>query len=345
MSVFRRKGSPFFYTEFQIDGHRFLRSTKARTEREARSEERRLKTEAKAKIASAKSVKAGEAMTLSQAFGRYWLEEASTKLALTWRSEVERYCSRILTLIDGSRLVEQITDADINDFVQAHMADNGGRYSLNRALAVWRRVHNLCRKRWKQTTNEIEWSEFLNAESLRVRHLTVQEAQLLISFASASLAPAIEWSLLTGSRRNETFSLTWDSIDLQAAKATVKAKGGREHTLWLNPDALALLAKIERQGRYVFDKTGWRKKWEAAVKKAGLEDFRWHDLRHCHATFLRMAGTPLEIVQRSLGHADLQTTMRYAHVADSELQDALHKLPSFGISGEGKVVSIRKGKR
>jgi integrase len=344
MSVFTRKGSPFYYCEFQIQGTRILRSTGCRTEREARAAEKRLRAEFKTKLDADKGQKAGAVLTLDQAFGKYWLEHANA-LAPTWRSEVKRYCAHILSLVPPDLPIDQISEAEVSEFVQAHNAAGGGAYALNRAISIWRRVHRLAKKRWRQQTIEIDWSDFRNAESLRVRHLTVQEAQLLISFAPASLAPAIEWSLLTGSRRNETFSLTWDSIDLQAAKATVKAKGGREHTLWLNPDALALLAKIERHGRYVFDKTGWRKKWEAAVKKANLADFRWHDLRHTHCTMLRQAGVPLEIVQRSAGHADLQTTMRYAHVADHEVRDALTKLPSFSLGGDSKVVSIRKGRK
>jgi integrase len=344
MSVFLRKGSPFYYAEFQIQGARFLRSTGCRTEREARAAEKRLKAECKAKVEAENGAKPGAVLTLDQCFGKYWLEHAHT-LAPTWRSEVKRYCAHILALVPPDLAIDQISEAEVSEFVQAHNAAGGGAYALNRAISIWRRVHRLAKRRWRQNVIEIDWSDFRNAETLRVRHLTVQEAQRLLEGAHPVLAPAIEWSFLTGCRRNETFNLTWDAIDLQSSKAVVRAKGGREHTVWLTPDALGLLARLPRHGRYVFDKTGWRKRWEAAVKASGLEDFRWHDTRHTFATWLRQAGTPLEIVQRGLGHADLQTTMRYAHVADSELQDALHKLPSLNIGGEGKVVSIRKGRK
>lgn len=339
MSVFLRKGSPYYYAEFQIKGRRFLRSTGKTVEREAKVEERRIKTEVRAKVESEAAKKPSDKLTLDQAFGLYWTNEAH-KLALTWRSEVKRYSTSILTTINKDTLVSDVTDAEVDEFVQGYAARGGGRYSLNRALAVWRRVHNLSSKRWKQQTHEIDWGAFTNDEIQRVRHVAPEDARRLMD-CTPPLADAIEWSLLTGCRRSETFSLTWDDIDLQAAKATVIAKGGRPHTLWLTPDALALLARMERRGRYVFDKTNWRKIFEAGVKRAGLENFRWHDLRHCHATWLRQAGVPLEVVQRSLGHADLQTTMRYAHVADSELADALHKLPSLSIRKAGNVVPIK----
>jgi integrase len=344
MSVFLRKGSPNYYAEFQIQGVRFLRSTGCRTEREARAAEKRLRLEFKAKLEAEKGQKAGAVLTLDQAFGKYWMEHAHA-LAPTWRSEVKRYCAHILELTPANLPIDQISEAEVSEFVQAHNAAGGGAYALNRAISIWRRVHRLAKKRWRQQTLEIDWADFRNAETLRIRHLTVQEAKLLIENAHKSLAEMIEWSLYTGCRRSETFNLLWEKIDLQLGKAVIIAKGGKEHVVWLNPDAMALLARIERRGRYVFDHTNWRKKWEAAVKASGLLDFRWHDLRHTFASWLRMAGAPLEVVQRGLGHADLQTTTRYAHVADSELQDALHKLPSLNIGGEGKVVSIRKGRK
>ncbi len=82
----------------------------------------------------------------------------------------------------------------------------------------------------------------------------------------------------------------------------------------------------------MFDKTNARRAWDAALKKAKIENFRWHDLRHTHATWLRQQGAPVEVVQRSMGHADIATTMRYAHVADTELVEALHKLPQLSTS-------------
>jgi len=106
---------------------------------------------------------------------------------------------------------------------------------------------------------------------------------------------------------------------------------------------IELLTSIPGQGRYVFDRTNWRREWDRAIKRAGLGHLRWHDLRHTHATWLRQARVPLEVVQRSLGHADLQTTMRYAHVADFELQEALQKLPSLSTITD-TVLSFNRAK-
>lgn len=107
-----------------------------------------------------------------------------------------------------------------------------------------------------------------------------------------------------------------------------KGKSGRR-VVWLTDETRALLLRCPRDRDAVFDKTNLRKLWAAALVKAKLDDFTFHDLRHTHATWLRQGGAPLEIVQRSLGHASITTTQRYAHVDDREVRDALAQLPTL----------------
>jgi len=342
MSVFKRPGSPFYYAEFQIRGHRFCRSTCKSTEREARVEERRLKEEAKAEIAARAT--GDTALTLDQGFGRYWTEHGHT-LAPTWASEVERYIKRILEYVEPTIRIEDLTDADVNDYVQQHVKKGGGEYALNRALSIWRAMHRRARKKWRQKTQEIDWTDFFNDEEKRVRSISIEEARGLIDVMHPKTALAVEWSLYTATRKFETFGLVWDDVDLAEGKATVTAKGGKRHTIWLSPQAMDVLARCERAGRYVFDVCNARKNFEAAVKRCGLQDFRWHDLRHTAATWFRQAGVPVEIVQRILGHGDLQTTMRYAHVVDPEVRDAMMKAPTIGKVADAKIVKLNRSER
>jgi integrase len=334
MSVFKRPGSPYYYTEFQIGGQRFLRSTRRTTEREARAEERKIKEAERAKL---KEHAAGrEQLTLDQGFGKYWQEHGQN---LSWASEVERYIRQILDRVDPGLLIENLSDSDVNDFVQVRVNESGGEYAINRALSIWRSMHRRARTKWKQKTQVIDWADFFNPESKRVRFLTIDEIRGLVEALPVHIGLAVEWSVYTGCREAETFNMTWDDVHLDRGYAVVLAKGGKSHTVWLSEQAMDVLVRCERKGRYVFTKTNKRRYFDQALKKTGITDFCWHDLRHTHATWLRQAGAPLEIVQRSLGHADLSTTQRYAHVADSELQEALRALPSIGTSN-AKVVSI-----
>lgn len=340
MSVFKREGSTFYQYEFEIQGKRFRGSTKSTSRREAESIEKGIKEAERKKLAEGP---AEEVMTLDVAFGRYWAEQGRKK-APSWAKEIVRYCQDILRIVDKDTPIEEVTDEDVNDFVQGRLAEGGGVFAINRAIAVWRRVHNVARKTWKRKVHTIDWSEMLSAENKRLRYLTENELRRLLDYLTPAMALAVEWSVYTGCRREETFSLVWDRVHLDRGHAIVIAKGGREHTVWLSPNALDVLARCDREGRYVFNTTNWKKLWYGAMKDAGIKDFRWHDLRHTHATWLRQAGVPLEVVQRSLGHADLATTQRYAHVADTELQEALHRIPAISPI-KSNLVSILAGKK
>jgi integrase len=159
-------------------------------------------------------------------------------------------------------------------------------------------------------------------------------------------AQAVEFSIYTGCRQFETYGLVWDDVHFDRCTYVVTVKGGKRKTKLLSPQTAALLERVKRRGRYVIDKRNRRRQFVGALSKLGLDDFRWHDLRHTHATWLRQAGVPIKVVQRSMGHAALSTTMIYAHVDDTGLYDALGKLPTIG--GEGpppKVASLAEARR
>ncbi len=336
MSVYKRERSPFYQIEFTVNGERFRESSGTTSRREA---ERILKSRRAEEKEKAKKIK-NSLLTLDEAFGRYWTEHAHK---LSWAKEVQRYILQILEAIDPDIAIQDISDSEINDFVQHRLKNNGGKYAINRALSVFRSMHNMARKKWKQDIQVVDWSYFKNKEDKRTKFLSLTEANTIINHCPEHIALAIEWSIYTGCRKNETFDLKWSDIDLEEGKATIIKKGGGKHTVWISDQALGVLNRSPRIGRYVFSQVNRRKIWEKAVQKAGLNDVHWHDLRHTHASWLRQAGIALEIVQRSLGHSDITTTTRYAHVDDKELRDALQKLPTLGTHTE-KVVSLNRFK-
>lgn len=343
MSVYRRKGAADYTCDFIVKGHRTCRSTGCTTEREAKQFERRLKAEKRAEI---RKIQPRTRMTLDQGFGLY-LKEKAPAWSASWLRNASRYMTDIVTRVeDPDKAIEDITSVDVHDYVQERLSEGkGAPYAINRALAVWRGMHIRARKRWGQRTHEIDFAEFMNDEQRRVRFLTHKEASRLIAALPSHIALMVEWSLYTGCRQFETFGLLWDRVHLDKGFATVTAKGGRDHVVWLSTDALDVLSRADTSGRYVFRTTNYRKAFAKALKEIGLENFRWHDLRHTHATWLRQAGAPVEVVQRSLGHAAIGTTMRYAHVADTELQASLQSLPSVSTTGDTIVKFPVKNQR
>lgn len=357
MSVFKRPNSPNYYYEFEIAGHRICRSAKTSSRREAEKVERDQKERLRADITNGK-VKPRDAtaladrpkFTISQACGIYWLEK-SPELRGKWAEDTKRYLDQIMASMAPTQVIAEIGDRDIHRFVQGRkklFAIGKGGSSINRALAVFRAVLNYAAERHEQTIKAIRWGNHWQGEPKeRVRWLTADELRRLMEHLPDHARVAVAWSVYTGVRLTATYELKWTDINFAKCEATIIKKGGDAQTIFLSPDAVALLADLPRDGVYVFNGRNRRKIWEAALKAAGIKNFRWHDLRHTHATLLRQAGAALEIVQRSLGHQSIKTTQRYAHVADSEMRSALQNLPTLTTNSDSvtNIIPLKiKGK-
>lgn len=142
------------------------------------------------------------------------------------------------------------------------------------------------------------------------------------------LLPAVILSLNTGLRKGELFTLEWGDIDLERRVLEVRsanAKNGKSRFVPLNDRAMEALEKWKSQTSargliFPSPRTGEKmvdcdKAWALALKKAQIENFRWHDMRHDFASKLVMAGVDLNTVRELLGHADIKMTLRYAHLA------------------------------
>ena len=144
------------------------------------------------------------------------------------------------------------------------------------------------------------------------------------------IKPIVILDLNTGMRRGEIFNLRRADIDLKQKNLTVRgagAKSGHTRIIPLNHEAFSLLSNWleERDGTdedYVFasPKSGGRltnikSAWLELMKLADIKKFRFHDLRHTFASKLVMKGADLYSVKELLGHASIETTQKYAHLA------------------------------
>jgi len=151
------------------------------------------------------------------------------------------------------------------------------------------------------------------------------------------LQPMILLSINTGMRRGELFSLCWEYIDINRAMLTVDgstSKNAKTRHIPLNKEALFVLKcwmGNTKEGLVFPAKSGTklnnvRKSWLTLLKKAQIEKFRWHDMRHHFASRLVMAGVDLNTVRELLGHSDIKMTLRYAHLAPEHKAKAVAKL-------------------
>ena len=151
------------------------------------------------------------------------------------------------------------------------------------------------------------------------------------------LKPMILISLYTGMRQGNLFALRWGDIDFDTKTLRLRAaasKTGKNHDLPMNSKVIAALQAWRRQSKKVAADSlvfpspvsgkmlnNVKKAWLAVLRDAGIENFRWHDMRHDFASQLVMKGIDLNTVRELMGHSDLKMTLRYAHLApDNKLR-------------------------
>jgi integrase len=156
------------------------------------------------------------------------------------------------------------------------------------------------------------------------------------------LKPLVLLALSTGVRRNGLLSLEWGDVNLAERTLLVRAatsKNERQYYVPLNDLAYETISVWRRQSRrtspgslvFPSPQTGeimdnCNTAWENLLKRAEIENFRWHDMRHDFASQLVMSGVDLNTVRELLGHADLKMTLRYAHLAPGNKMQAVKVL-------------------
>ena len=184
---------------------------------------------------------------------------------------------------------------------------------------------NPCRQIRKYRARRRE--RFLTETEFRRLGRTLDEMEANGEIA-VHAAAALRLLMLTGCRRNEILTLRWDAVDLDAGEIRLKESKTGARTVSLSPEATALVAGIPRTpgnpfvftgraDRHLHDLNGpW---WKVRVR-AGLRDVRLHDLRHSFASRALALGETLPAIGRLLGHSRVETTARYAHLADDSMR-------------------------
>ena len=263
----------------------------------------------------------------------------------------------------GSLKIHDVRREDIDRLHQTISATRPIR--ANRMAQLLSKLFNLA-IRWELRTDNPVVGLRRNPEPKRTRYLSGDELQRLMQaladHPNQQSANVIRLLLLTGARRGEVLSATWDQFDLSGGiwtKPSAHTKQKKEHRVPLSAAARQLLSQIKENAdmsQYVFPGRVPREPlkeirgfWASARRKAELDDFRIHDLRHTYASILASAGLSLPVIGALLGHTQPNTTARYSHLFDDPLREATERVGSLVstalVEDCAEVIELPKGKR
>lgn len=270
--------------------------------------------------------------TLEEVFGTYWLQHGQHRISA---GDMQRMTRTLLDGVKDRRgrikmqglgadkRVRDLTITDLRNYAARRRALVSNR-SVNCELVHLRAALNWARQdgvpvpefRWKRD------NIMLPEEGERESILSAEEEARLFAELRPDYHALVRFALLSGLRLDNVVRLTWRQVDWDAREIRLRVKGGKQKAIAISSAMLAILEGergrnfqrvftfecrrnrhdrhagiVQNKGeRYPFSHDGWRVDWKRALVAAGIEDFRFHDLRHTFATRLLRATNNIELV-------------------------------------------------
>ena len=299
-------------------------------------------------------------------FGKYPLRMFNTKVLEQYQTTRLQKGKKVVK--EGKELVEV---ANKPATINRHIATI--KHMFTKAVE-WELVEENILKKIRKV-------KLLEENNRRLRYLSKEECANLINECSEHLKPIVTLALHTGMRRGEILNLQWDNVDLKHGFILLdKTKSGERREVPLNGTVKNLLQGLKktRNGNivplrkpdnenvtsispqdtsqdtptYVFYDPATGKPYKdikrgfnMACKRAGIRDFRFHDLRHTCASHLVMQGVDLTTVSRLLGHKDITMTLRYSHLSPKHMTQAVDVLDNVLTGNTNYTKTIQSGEK
>ncbi|PKO46405.1 MAG: site-specific integrase [Betaproteobacteria bacterium HGW-Betaproteobacteria-22] len=328
MSLYKRKDSSVWWLKVTVNGQMIQRSTGTTDKANAQEYHDKLKSD----LWEQSRLGVKPRRYWWEAVGR-WLQETSDKR--THSGDIAKL--RWLDTYLSNSTLNEITLSKVDLIKSAKLAE-ASKSTVNRYLALLRSILIKARDDW-------EWIDKVPKIKLyaeprgRERALTREEAARLLQELPEHQRDTVTFALMSGLRQANVLGLEWSWINFSMQYLCIpaeKSKNNSPITVHLTASMLAILKKqIGKHPSRVFSYQGKpiaaanTRAWKNARIRAGIENFRWHDLRHTWATWHRQAGTPTHELQRLGAWKTTAMVERYAHIAPDALKGATGRLENF----------------
>lgn len=263
------------------------------------------------------------------------------------------YMDNGLTVLEkalGSSIpLKDVTTAHLEKMKLRRLEDDKvAKSTVDKNVSVAKSFFNWCINQGITEANPVKKVKLFHEDNERVRFLDpeTEYPKLLAEVRKGPwyLEPMVMLDLNTGLRRRNLLDLRWDQVDFsrRIIRIESRTKNGRPLNLPLNETALRTLKavhpKTEHQpyvfvhleGKFEGERVhDIKSAFNGAVRRAKIQNFRFHDLRHTFCSWLALRGVPLTAIQKLAGHASIKMTLRYAHLSPRYLADEVKTLDKY----------------
>jgi integrase len=268
-----------------------------------------------------------------------WLVEKADKASLHSDICILRWLEPHLR----GKLISEISRAVVDSLRTRKLATGVKHGTVNRMLALVRSILVRASVDW-EWVEHVPKVRLLREPKRRVRFLLRHEAESLLMALPVHLSAMAAFSLATGLRKGNVLGLQWSQVDMRRRVAWIhpdQSKSRKAFAVPLNDDAMRLLSLQHGvHAAFVFTFKGKPVRqtttaaWYKALRRCGIKNFRWHDLRHTWASWHVQGGTPLYVLQELGGWESEQMVRRYAHLSAGHLAEFADRLPPLMRGGE-----------
>ena len=340
MSLYKRKDSRYWWVKVSVAGQKPIQQSTGTTDKKAAKEyEAKLENE----------------LWLQARLGiapKYYWEQA----VLRYLDEAQHNKSREADLVHFRWLSAHLAGKYLNDINRTlieritalRQKEGVSNATVNRCMGMVSRVLRRAALDWDWLDKPVRVRK-LAEPKVRVVFLKADEVARLIAELPPNLAAMAKFSLATGLRKSNVTGLLWSQVDLLNRCAWIhadQAKGGKPIAVPLMIEAVEVLRNERfKHPTHVFTYKGKpviqvnTKAWHAALLRAGIASFRWHDLRHTWASWHIQNGTPLAALKELGGWSDYDIVQKYAHLSSEHLAQHVERVSGMFETGDGGLAT------